>query len=654
MNTRMLMSILAVVATAAVAGDATEASFGTPFTSHAVLQRDCKLPVWGFATPGSTVTVKLDSRTLTAQVDAKGKWKVEFPPMKAGLGHTLMLSSGPRTFVDLNDIAVGEVWICSGQSNMAMNWHGGLTRGREEMETNTYWNLRVFNMLEAFAHEPVDRYGRWAEWQHANIDTVRAFTACGYFFGVELLNRLKDVPVGIINASWAGSAASVWMSLDAYGSANDYCAKAAKEHRARLARFNAGGGYEGFQRRVEEWDRNCDQHGGAPTERFDCPDADWETVKMPQRLPEAFDGHAWYRKSFTLTAAQAKGAATLSLGPLDDCDVTYVNGVKVGSSNSWNEPRHYAVPAGTLRAGRNVVASRVSDMGSAGGFLSENADDLNLEVAGTKVPLAGDWKVKYFAFNTRPVNEGEMQYWTPAICYNAMIHPLFPMAIRGAIWYQGCSDVGEAERYGLLIRAMVKEWRAHFTSPDGFPFYIVQLAAFQQTHPDPVESEWAKMRWTQMKLGETLGKSGTAVIIDAGDHNDIHPKDKKTPGERLARLALARTYGQKDLVEAGPIPTAAKAGKADGAPVVGVAFKNAVGLKTSDGAKVKGFQLAGADGKFAWAEAKIVKDKVAVAVPDGLKPVKVRYAWDDYPDCNLVNGEGLPCGPFELEVKERK
>ena len=649
---KMIVGILVAAASAvSFADDASEASFATPFTHHAVLQRDCRLPVWGFATPGSTVRVKLDRKEISATADAKGKWKVEFPPMKAGLGHTLTLASGPRTFAALDDIAIGDVWICSGQSNMAMNYFGGLTRGKEEMEKNEYWNLRVFGMMEAFSFKPEDRYGRPAEWQHANFETVKGFSACGYFFGVEILNALQDVPIGIVNASWGGAAASVWMSLDAYASADDYCAKAAKDHTERIEKYNAEGGAAGYQKRVEQWKKDCQEKGSIPAEKPDFDDAGWEKVQMPKLLPDNFDGCAWYRKQFTLTAEQAKGGALLTLGALDDRDITYVNGVKVGGSDQWSQPRQYQVPAGTLKAGRNVVAIRLVDQGGSGGFLTNNQTDLALSAGGAQVPLAGEWKVKYFPFDAQPFDAGQVQYWTPAVCYNAMIHPLFPMALKGALWYQGCSDVGAAERYDHQIRALVKDWRAHFTSPDGMPFYIVQLAAFIRTNEQPVESEWAKMRWTQMKLGETLGKSGTAVIIDVGEKDNIHPHDKKTPGERLARLALARTYGMKDVVEAGPIPVLAKAGTAAGKPVVGLAFKDAKGLKTSDGEKVKGFQLAGADGKFAWAEAKIVKDKVAVEVPDGMKPAKVRYAWDDFPVCNLVNGEGLPCGPFELVVE---
>ena len=228
----LVTATFACLAISASAAEATEAAFGTPFTRHAVLQRDCRLPVWGTATPGATVCVKLDERTQEIAADEKGHWKVEFPPTKAGLGHTLTLSAGSRVFTSLDDIAFGDVWLCSGQSNMAMNWYGGLTRGREEMEQNVYPNVRIFQMYEAFSFEPVDRYERYVEWQPAAIDALRPFSACGYFFGVELHRQLKDVPIGLINASWAGAAASVWLSTDALASADEECAENVRRHRA--------------------------------------------------------------------------------------------------------------------------------------------------------------------------------------------------------------------------------------------------------------------------------------------------------------------------------------------------------------------------------------------------------------------------------------
>ena len=650
---KKLLFVLGLVsaATAAVAADATEAGFGTPFTSHAVLQRDCKLPVWGSATPGSTVSVTLGGKTLSAKADDKGKWKVEFPPMKAGVGHTLRLASGQRVFADLEDIAIGEVWICSGQSNMAMNWYGGLTRGKEEMEQNSYENLRVFHMFEAFSFNPLDRYERPTVWQRANINTVRDFSACGYFFGVELMKALKDVPVGLVNASWGGAFARVWMSFEAYAGADATCAREAKEFTAARKTYLDAGGAATFADRMAKWEKNCVEQGAIHAEAPDFDDSGWTKVGTPGPLPAGFDGCAWYRKEMMLTEEQIRGnSSKVAFGILNDKDDTYLNGVRIGGYAETSH-RMYMIPDGLLKPGRNVFAIRLVDYGDDGGFTLPEALKCGLMLPGSTISIAEDWRMKLFPFEAKPVNMDQIQPWSPAVCYNAMIHPLFPMAIRGALWYQGCSDAGDPGRYAAQIRALVKDWRAHFTSPDELSFYLVQLPGFLETHADPIECNWAEMRWNQMKLGETLGKSGTAVIIEAGDHKDIHPKDKKTPGERLARLALVRTYGRKDLVEGGPIPVSAKVVKGGGANAVEVAFKDAKGLKTSDGGKVKGFQLAGADGKFAWAEAKAVKDKVAIAVPNGLKPAKVRYAWDFFPDCNLVNGEGLPCGSFELEVK---
>ena len=449
-----------------------EPSFATPFTEHAVLQRDCPLPVWGFAKPGFAVDVTLDRETRSATADENGRWRVEFPPKKAGLGHILRLSSGPTEYKRFEDIAIGDVWICTGQSNMYMSWHGGLTRGREEYENDLYWSFRFLHLTENVHPTPRDKYQSDVQWQRQGSRQSKMTSACGYFFGAELAKRFEDVPIGMIVLTWYGSSPHAWMSPQAVAEAD-----------------------------------------GAPV----------------QETPQ----------------------------------------------------------------------------------------------------------------------EGHIDYNTHGSTFNAMVHPLFPMALKGVISYIGCADVNDTGRYERHMRGLVKEWRANFTSQSGeLPFYFVQLAPYMDTHDEPVESNWAKMRWTQQKLGESIPGCGTAVILDAGDHKDITPHDKKTPGERLARLAFRRTYGLKDVVEAGPIPEIAKASGSN----VAIAFKDAKGLKTSDGGKVRGFELAGADRKFARLDAKIVKDKIVIAAPEGIAPRFVRYAWDDYPDCNLVNAEGLPCGTFELEI----
>ena len=459
-------------------GDEPEPSFATPFTEHAVLQRDCELPIFGFAKPGFAVDVTLDRETRSATADEKGRWKVVFPPKKAGLGHILKLSAGPKEFKKFEDIAIGDVWICTGQSNMYMSWHGGLTRGKDEYENDLYWSFRFLHVTENVHPTPRDKYQSDIQWQRQGSRQSKMTSACGYFFGAELTRHLEDVPIGMVVLTWYGSSPHAWMS--------------------------------------------------------------------PQAVAEA-DGKPVQPKP----------------------------------------------------------------------------------------------------------KEGQINYDTHGSTFNAMVHPFFPMALKGVISYIGCADVNHTERYARHMRGLVKEWRANFTPQSGeLPFYFVQLAPFMETHAEPVESNWAKMRWTQMQLGETIPGCGTAVILDAGDHKDITPHDKKTPAERLARLALNRAYGRKDVVPCGPVPFLAKAGKVNGKDVVAVGFKYSKGLKASDGGKLKGFQLAGGDGKFVWAEANIVKERVVVAVPAGLTPVRVRYAWDDYPDCNLVGEENLPCGTFELKIGE--
>lgn len=472
----LILSIACLGIVLASAGDEPEPSFATPFTEHAVLQRDCELPIFGFAKPGFSVNVTLDRETRSATADEKGRWKVVFPPQKAGLGHILKLSAGPKEFKKFEDIAIGDVWLCTGQSNMYMSWHGGLTRGKEELENDIYWSYRFLHVQENVSPKPLDKYPSDIQWQRMTEKTSKLPSACGYFFGATLYKSFEDVPIGLVNASWYGSSPHAWMSAEAVAEAD-----------------------------------------GKPVQ-----------------------------------------------------------------------------PA---------------------------ADQINYDTHGS--------------------------------AFNAMIRPLFPMALKGVISYIGCADVNNTERYARHMRALVKEWRANFTSQSGeLPFYFVQLAPYMDTHADPVESNWAQMRWTQLKLGETIPDCGTAVILDAGDHKDITPHDKKTPAERLARLALNRAYGRKDVVPCGPVPVLAKAGKASGKDVVAIGFKYSKGLTTSDGGKVKGFQLAGADGKFAWVDAKIVKDSIVISVPAGMTPVRVRYAWDDYPDCNLVSAEKLPCGTFELKIGE--
>lgn len=693
------------------------------FRDHAVLQRDVPVPVWGTAEPGHVVEIRIfptrqSPETMDRQVDtltnvvvgADGRWSAVLPAFPATPANTIpnvlmvdyvapageagaTIALGAASAPDgagarAEDILFGDVWLCSGQSNMDMNYGWGLTRGKEDVETNTHARIRLFDDRNRTALSPQrdlpDDYG----WTPCDPAHAKSFSAVGYFFGQALQEAMPDVPIGLIEASWSGSPIKTWIPYEAAEALGGDFGKQAGERRA-VAEAWENGGRDQFQIDLAAWTNALPSldPGDAPA-ALDFDDSDWQTANLPEitekHVSNDFDGWVWYRRTFVIEEEKGPivGPASLSLGPVDDRDWTYVNGVLVGSTNAWDAPRDYKIPEGVLHSGTNTIAVKVLDWGGHSGFwksgpmtlsvswkyCDETVEDNHLHFEKIVIPLAGEWKFKAFPAEPRPKDLSGSGAWDIAGCHNGMIAPLFGMAAKGAIWYQGCSDVGNADLYAKQFPAMVGAWREGFVHDDaGFPVYLVQLAAFKETHAEPIDSAWARMRWTQMRLGETVPHCGTAVAIDVGDHRDIHPKDKKTVGERLARLALARTYGREAVVEAGPIPRAGELGVIEntsrelvrqrivdspdaGGRSVAISFWNGT-LATSDGGPAKGFQLVDADGKAVWTKAAIDDFEVRVSIPEGFVPTRVRYAWDDYPDCNLVNSAGLPCGPFELKAK---
>ena len=707
-------ALVIVALAASAASAAAPVTLAPMFRDHAVLQRDVPLPIWGTAEPGAEIRAFIfwgdgfDAPSYSAVADADGRWRIVFPAQPAGGPCKLCVGYAPAdeagadialgdasapegAGVVAEDILFGDVWLCSGQSNMDMNYGWGLSRGKEDIETNVHARIRLFDDRNRTALSPLrdlpENYG----WTPCDPAHAKSFSAVGYFFGQALQEAMPDVPIGLIEASWSGSPIKTWIPYEAAESVGGDFGEEAVKRRA-IAEAWENGGREQFQIDLAAWMEKLPEidPGDAPAAP-DFDDSDWQTANLPEitekHVSADFDGWVWYRKTFVIEEEKGPfvGEASLSLGPVDDQDWTYVNGVLVGTTNAWDALRQYVIPAGTLHAGTNVIAVKVLDWGGHSGLWTKDASALGIRgswrycrdmvIDGHEVnamvreeldiPLAGEWKFKAFPAEPRPVDPSSPSSWDIAACHNAMVAPLFGMAAKGAIWYQGCSDVGSADLYAKQFPAMVGAWREGFVHDDaGFPVYLVQLAAFKETHAEPLDSAWARMRWTQMQLGETVPHCGTAVAIDVGDHGDIHPKDKKTVGERLARLALARTYGFDRSCDAGPIPRIGELGVVDNAtrePIrpalvetpagrtLEIGFWNGT-LATSDGGPAKGFQLVDADGKAVWTDASIDNFKVCVSIPEGFVPTRVRYAWDDYPDCNLVNDAGLPCGPFELEI----
>ena len=615
------------------------------FGSHMVLQRDRPNALWGWTTPGTRVTVALAGRRASALAGTDGKWTVRLAPPKVGGPYTVTID-GDR-HVELGDVLVGDVWLCTGQSNMEMGV-GLENGGPAEIAAANDPSLRLYIAPHQTALEPQPTNG--GTWRVCTPETVAqdgwgGFSAVGYHFG-KALRREVGIPIGLVEVVWGGTNAESWASREALLRLGDF-----DPALAGIARARAGGGAP-YVKQVEDWLATNDpgSRPGAQWGATDLPDASWTPVAVPTGFGalglDAFDGVAWFRREITLTEAQAAGAATLDLGVVDDYDTAWVNGVKVGDLGAQNALQRHAIPAGTLRAGRNVVAVRVLDTGGAGGLTSP-AEALALTLAdGTRLPLAGEWRghVGSALFGRSPFpSDTTNNPNVPTSLYNGMVTPLLPLSVKGAIWYQGENNAGRAYQYRRVLPAMIGDWRARFGGGD-FPFYIVELAAFQPRAQLPVESDWAELREAQALTAKRVRNSGLASAIDVGDAGDIHPKEKKTVGERLALIALARDYG-KPVVYRGPTYRSLTL---RGSEAV-VAFDHTEGGLVPRGGPLGEFSVAGADRKWRWATARIEGDRVVLSSPEVPRPVAVRYAWQTNPAATLTNGAGLPAVPFRTD-----
>ena len=617
------------------------------FTDHMVLQRDVPVPVWGWTEPGKQVKVTLAGQSAAATADGTGRWLVKLGPLPAGGPHALEVTGPERAA--LSDVLVGDVWICSGQSNMQMSVASS-DRAADEIAAANHPRLRLFTVPNRIALEPQSLVQ--GAWQLCTPQSVPGFSAVGYFFGRDLLEKL-DVPIGLINSSWGGTLAEAWTSAEALSTMEDF-RPAVKQLQEQVDARKAG--TSRFDEQMDRWWKQADP-GSASGAGWADPShdaADWKTMDLPAAWESAgldgFDGLVWFRKEVDLPASWAGKEAVLHLGPIDDRDTTWVNGVRVGEGDRWDAPRDYRVRQGTLLSGRNVVAVRVLDTGGEGGLRGQPGQ-LRLECAGGQIPavsLAGAWKYKAATTLDKlpPVPQRiDSNPNVVTVLYNGMIAPLVPFAIKGAIWYQGESNAGNPEQYRRLLPTLIRDWRSRFGVGD-FPFLVVQLANFMAPQVEPVEAGWAGLREAQLMTAQADPKVGLAVIIDIGAANDIHPKNKQDVGMRLALAALAIGDGKK-IEYSGPIYS--------GMEVRGreahLKFTHVGGgLLAKGGDKLKGFAIAGEDKKFQWADAAIQGETVVVSSPKVERPVAVRYGWANNPDCNLYNKEGLPASPFRTDV----
>ena len=621
------------------------------FSDGAVLQRDAQVPVWGWATPGEKITVEFGGQRKTAAAGADGKWMAKLDAMKASAEpRELHISSSSSTHqpLTISNILVGDVWICSGQSNMEMGI--GNCNAPGEIASANFPQIRLLTIQKAVKYEPIETTP--CKWLECSPQTVAAngwggFSAAGFFFGRELYKSL-NIPIGLIHSSWGGTICEAWASADGLAPLADF--KDRLESVQKTAASKRAGKSDDTG---EAWYAKNDPGTRDGWAKPDADDSSWKNADVSKPweqngLPD-YDGLGWYRKSFDAPAEWAGKDLTLSLGAIDDADTTFFNGAIVGSKDVWNAERVYKIPGKLVKAGRNVIAVRVLDNQGNGGMYGNTAL-LHVSLAGnpqSDIALVEGWKLKDSAplakLNGRPTGTDDNNPNVSTVLFNGMIAPLLPFAIKGAIWYQGESNGGRGKQYRQLLESMIQDWRTHFGVGD-FPFYIVSLANFQQSKTEPGDDAWAELRESQMRTAAEWPNCGLALAIDIGDAADIHPKNKMEVGRRLALAALAQTYGQK-IEFSGPWYRDMKT--EDGK--IRLTFDHADGL-AAKGDKLTGFAIAGEDKKFVWADAKIEGKTVIVSSDKIAKPVAVRYAWESNPVCNLYNAAGLPAVPFRTDT----
>jgi len=616
------------------------------FADGMVLQRDQPIPVWGRSTPGARVSVAFAGRTVRARAGADGSWRVDLPAQAASATpRTLRIDDGtaPR---ELRDVLVGDVWLASGQSNM--EWPLAQSANAEaEIAAATDPLIRHFKIPKSWAGEP-----QWqlegGEWVASSPEAAGQFSAVAHFMA-RALRKSTGVPIGIVDSTWGGSRIEAWIDAASLG-----LDPGASSESARAAREADDRALAETRLKLAAWPAGPADDRGWEAIGFDA--SDWVSIPVPGLWESSgwtgMDGVAWYRTTFTLTAAEAKAGVLLGVGRIDDSDVTYVNGQPVGATEQkYNLPREYKVPATVLRAGVNQVAVRVTDTGGGGGIHGEAAELFVQPGDGTRRSLDGAWAFRAADVTLSPVNDNKNQFGT--LLYNAMIHPLQPYGLRGVIWYQGESNahsVEEAMRYRTQFPTMIRQWRRQWHA-DEMPFLWVQLASFVSGADVPAtgiaqSSPWATLRESQ---SATLSLPATAqvVTIDIGDGADIHPRNKQDVGKRLALAARHVAYGES-LAFSGPTFVGAAFGPGN-ASVRMAANAGALAVR-GGGPDVQGFVLAGSDRVFHAAQARIDGDRVVVRSDAVPSPVAVRYAWSDNPvDADLVNDADLPASPFRSD-----
>lgn len=664
------MRVQLVVAAWLSAGCAGWADVKLPaiLSDHMVLEKTAATAIWGKAEPGEEVTVSLAGQTKSVKAGDDGKWRTTLDLGGVSAGPHDMVVKGTNE-IRVRDVLVGDVWLASGQSNMQFTLRGALG-AEKEMAAPPNPLLRSFKVKVAPSLDPQDDCE--GEWVVAGPGNVGDFSAVGYFFAKRLQKEL-GVPIGLIDASLGGTAAESWTSADGLRKEPELAAasetqwKEAREYPEKRKKWE-----DEFSAWTKATDR-ADRRKGDPAE-FASVEADtsaWAPLNLPGQIAGAAPGARWFRKKVEIPASLEGKETFLVLGEIEGFEEVYWNGELIGNLTPETHPgapyaRRYDVPASLVRSGPNVLAIRVFSPATPGGLMGRV-----FRVG--PVAVKGEWLTRVeYEFPGAVTAPAPVQPPAPrspsgvaASLFNGMIHPILPLALKGVIWYQGEGNGSRAWQYRTTFSRLIEDWREKWNRQD-LPFYFCQLANHGPKEKEPADSNWAELREAQ-SLALKLPRTGQAVLIDLGEGEGIHPVRKKEVGERLADIALAKTYG-KTIAFSGPVleSSAVEGGRvrlrfahADGGLVARAlppthdlyipGNRTAPLVRNSPNSELEGFAICGKDGKWVWADARIEGSDVVVWSDQVREPVAVRYAWADNPTANLYNGAGLPASPFRTD-----
>ena len=640
----------------------------TVFSDHMVLQREAVVKIWGKGEPGVAVFAKFAGQQNSTKIAEDGTWMLYLAPMEASkTPKTLTITSGAEKLT-FEDVLVGDVWLCSGQSNMELAVENSV-QGDMESASAEKPLIRLYQVNRVTVQEP--RFSAPDGWKVSSGENVATFSAVGYYFGKDL-QQIVDVPIGLIDSSWGGTPIVAWIQKSTLKSF-PHTAERLDEWDYQL---------EHFDELHEQWKKdmkafaeendivvtNIDQgisEEAEPYKEAAFDDSDWKSTKLPDVIEHHIgnvDGAFWYRLNVDLPEAFRNKELSLQLGPIDDLDITFVNGAEVGShmrseDKPYAVPRVYTVPSDLTSGGSLEIAVRIFDEVGDGGFTGSAGSMVLQNPDGDQIPLAGEWRYKAEAALPPAVGswnvdgpdepEGSSSPNRPGILADSMLSPICPYTLKGSIWYQGESDVDWApDLYADRLEIMLGDWRKRWSEPD-LPLGIVQLANYMEPMDHPTDSDWARIRDSELRFSKKDPNVGLAVIIDIGETDDIHPRNKETVGHRLARWALTDIYGMLELSGGPSLESYTVKGDA-----IELTFSSVDrGLKVMNGGSLAEFTIAGKDRVFYNAEATITgSDTIEVRADEVPNPVAVRYAWADNPiNANLVNQHRLPASPFRTD-----